>query len=312
MGADVWGGKPRRMSLPTYPFARERYWIEAGEGRGKGERGAERKGVEAVAVLHPLVQRNTSDLKEQRYSTRLTGEEFFLAEHEVAVNGSGKQRVLPAVAYLEMARAAMEQACGERGEGEVLELRDVVWAEPLVVEQQGCEVNIALQAEEDGEIGFEIYSGKVNEEKVHCQGHGEWSARVDVAKLDVKQLQQEMLKGERGTRQVVSELELREGMERSATEYVLHPAMVGRALEAGRKVMEGEGEASSWKVEGVEKVRIVSGCVEQMWAWVRYAGGSERGDGVEKMDVDLCDQAGQVCVEMRGVSWVRGGTRGKR
>ena len=93
--------KPRRMSLPTYPFARERYWIEAGEGRGKAERGAERRGVEAVAVLHPLVQRNTSDLKEQRYSTRLTGEEFFLAGHEVAVNGSGKQKVLPAAAYLE-------------------------------------------------------------------------------------------------------------------------------------------------------------------------------------------------------------------
>ena len=35
-------------------------------------------------------------------------------------------------------------------EGAVLELRDVVWAEPLVVEKQGCEVNIALQAEEDG------------------------------------------------------------------------------------------------------------------------------------------------------------------
>ena len=69
-------------------------------------------------------------------------------------------------------------------------------------------------------------------------------------------------------------MELREGMERSATEYVLHPGMVDRALEAGRKVMEGEGEreACSWKVEGVEKVRIVSGCVEQMWAWVRYAG----------------------------------------
>src|SRR5207302_10578248 len=119
--------KPRRMSLPTYPFARERYWIEAGEGRGKRERGAERRVIEAVAVLHPLVQRNTSDLKEQRYSTSLTGEEFFLAGHEVAVNGSGKRKVMPAAAYLEMARAAIEQACGEREEGAVLELRDVVW-----------------------------------------------------------------------------------------------------------------------------------------------------------------------------------------
>ena len=68
------------------------------------------------------------------------------------------------------------------------------------------------------------------------------------------------------------------------------------ALEAGEKGdggrRRGEGEASCWKVDGVEKVRIVSGCVEQMWAWVRYAGESERGDGVEKMDVDLCDRAG--------------------
>ena len=71
-----------------------------------------------------------------------------------------KRKVLPAAAYLEMARAAIEQACGERGEEAVLELRDVVWGEPLVVEEQGCEVNIALQAEEDGEIGFEIYSGE--------------------------------------------------------------------------------------------------------------------------------------------------------
>ena len=26
--------KPRRMSLPTYPFARERYWIDGGERAG--------------------------------------------------------------------------------------------------------------------------------------------------------------------------------------------------------------------------------------------------------------------------------------
>ena len=39
----------------------------------------------------------------------------------------------------------------------------------------------------------------------------------------------------------MAELELREGMERSATEYVLHPGMVDRALGAGREMMEVEG-----------------------------------------------------------------------
>ena len=83
--------KPRRMSLPTYPFAREHYWIEAGVGSGEWDRGGERE-----SVLHPLVHRNTSDLREQRYSTTLTGEEFFLADHEVAGKRWEKQKVLPA------------------------------------------------------------------------------------------------------------------------------------------------------------------------------------------------------------------------
>ena len=245
----LYGGViPGRINAPTYPFAKERYWLSP---RSKNGSVAKRDGApDTSAFLHPLLHQNTSDLKEQRYSTRLTGEEFFLAGHEVAVNGSGKRKVLPAAAYLEMARAAMEQASGDRGEEAVLELRDVVWGEPLVVEEAGREVNIALQAEEGEGIAYEIYSGTGNEEKVHCQGHGEWSARDDVAKLDVKQLKQEQLKREGGTRQIVAELELREGMERSTTEYVLHPGMMDRALGAGREMMEWRGRRRSKQLEG--------------------------------------------------------------
>src|SRR5207253_550292 len=59
--------KPRRIALPLYPFARERYWIDAAA--------AERS---AAAMLHPLLHANTSDLNGQRYSATFTGEEFFL------------------------------------------------------------------------------------------------------------------------------------------------------------------------------------------------------------------------------------------
>ena len=50
-------------------------------------------------------------------------------------------------------------------------------------------------------------------------------------------------------------------------------------------------------------MRIVSRCGAKMLAWVRESGGKRREDGAVKVDVDLCDAAGQVCVEMRGVSW---------
>ncbi|WP_455883996.1 beta-ketoacyl synthase N-terminal-like domain-containing protein, partial [Serratia proteamaculans] len=65
--------KPTRISVPTYPFAQERYWV-AGD---KAEEGGSNGG--ATQVIHPLLHENTSDLHEQRFTSRFTGTEFFLA-----------------------------------------------------------------------------------------------------------------------------------------------------------------------------------------------------------------------------------------
>jgi acyl transferase domain-containing protein len=97
------GDPPGRLSLPTYPFARERYWLPQG-----GEAVGQRHDTLAVRALHPLLQRNTSDFSALRFSSRFTGEEFFLAHHRLR-----GQRILPGVAYLEMARAAVASARGE-------------------------------------------------------------------------------------------------------------------------------------------------------------------------------------------------------
>ncbi|MGH8258070.1 MAG: beta-ketoacyl synthase N-terminal-like domain-containing protein, partial [Steroidobacteraceae bacterium] len=52
-GALYGAHRPRRLSLPTYPFARERYWVQG-----------ERQEAPGVAVLHPLLQENASQLDE--------------------------------------------------------------------------------------------------------------------------------------------------------------------------------------------------------------------------------------------------------
>ena len=102
----------------------------------------------ATAVLHPLLHSNTSDLSEQRYSSTFTGDEFFLTDHQVRTDGHAGQKVLPGVAYLEMARAAIEHALPARSESTVLELHDTVWAQPIVVSEKK-QVNIALAANDD-------------------------------------------------------------------------------------------------------------------------------------------------------------------
>ena len=160
--------------------------------------------------------------------------------------------------------------------------------------------------------------------------------RGDVGKLDVEQLQQEMVEGDiepgkvyaalqgmgivhgpamqvlravhRGRKQVLAELGLPEVVERTQGEYVLHPSLVDGALQATVGLMEfaggsgSEGRVGKRLPYALEEMRILSGCGKQMWAWVRYARGSQRGDAVEKLDIDLCDRAGQVCVQMRGFS----------
>lgn len=86
-------GKPRKLHLPTYPFARVRHWFPDPVGG---------VGVAQVERLHPLLHQNISTLREQAYSVRFSGREFFLADHHVA-----QEMVLPGVVYLEMVRAAL-------------------------------------------------------------------------------------------------------------------------------------------------------------------------------------------------------------
>ena len=141
--------KPQKVHLPTYPFVQKRYWIEGSRFTVHGSR--------LKSKLHPLVHENTSDFEEQRFSSTFSGEELFLTDHRVL-----NDKVLPGVAYLEMARAAAEQA----GLEQVHTLQDVIWASPIRVTDKAKTVTIALYPEHNG-AGYEVMSG---EDTVHSQG----------------------------------------------------------------------------------------------------------------------------------------------
>ncbi|AZC26527.1 GNAT family N-acetyltransferase [Pseudomonas sessilinigenes] len=298
-GAD----RPRRLSLPTYPFARERYWVtpQAASGSLPDER----------AVLHPLLHCNSSTLHEQRYSTRLSGKEWFVREHRVA-----GQPVVPGVVQLEWARAAAALA-SELPVGQPMVLEEVAWLRPLVVSQPLL-VHIGLVEEPGRGVRYEIHSGTGAQKQLYSQGwvrpaSGQPAPQVDLAAVGAScesrvdaascyaRFTEQGLEYGVGFRALK---ELRSGpltalaslaVASAAPGYTLPPSLLDGALQA----------ATGWLAKPALQLPFAVTRVEQWgplpdlaWAVVQRASG-EQGAG-QSFDVDLAHADGQVAVRLSG------------
>ncbi len=330
--------KPHRISVPTYPFARERFWIEGNTEGGRSK-------TEGVARLHPLVHENTSTLEGQRFSSTFTGEEFFLQDDQV-----NRRKVLPGMAYLEMAREGIEQATGElsedKNDNQKIELKNVVWARPINLGDQPQEVHIGLYPEGNGEIAYEIYTTHLSDGKpatnskdeivVHSQGTALFASADQRPKLDLKALQescnQRCLGAEEcyaafkrmgleyrsahqgieniyiGENEALAKLTLPFSILETKDQFILHPVLLDSALQASIGLVFPNREPRTLNPEplfpfALESLENIDECSEKMWAWVRCSEDRVASDKVQKLDIDLCDEQGPVCVKVRGLSF---------
>ncbi|MET3210645.1 UNVERIFIED_CONTAM: PfaD family protein [Paenibacillus sp. PvR008] len=306
--------RPRRAHLPTYPFARERFWVPEPE-MEEGEAST------LTAALHPLLHSNTSKLTEQRFSSTFTGREFFLSDHQVQ-----GRKVLPGVAYLEMARAALEQATDMSS----ISLKNVVWARPIIAEEDAVSVQIGLFPEENGEIEFEVYSG-LDGEIVHSQGRAVPAlSDVEAPVLDLASLQAQCGQRERGAAEcydlyrragleygpafqgmehlyvgqemILARLSLPAAVASTARQFILHPSLLDSALQTAIGFLTDETTPRLALPFALKELEIFGPCTTSMWAFVRRSEGNKPGDKVHKLDLDLCDESGSVRVRMKGYS----------
>ncbi|MDF4004937.1 SDR family NAD(P)-dependent oxidoreductase, partial [Luteibacter sp. PPL552] len=293
--APAGGPAPRRVSLPTYPFARERYWIAS------GTRGATR--------LHPLVHRNVSDLAGPRFSSRFEGAESFLADHRV-----GAQRVLPGVAQLEMARFAVAQAMGTDA---ALHLRDVVWSRPVVVDDGGVDLHVSLHPRGNGEVDVDIHDV---DGIVHGQGRVTAAPIAAPDALDLDALRREVSPVDvdgcyarfeamglhygpayRG----MKALFVGDGVAIARVEFAgtvdpavaWPPGLLDAAWQASIG-LRADADAASLRLPfALDALDAHGPCDRAMWAVARAR------DGSHTVDIDLCDDAGRPALSLRGLAF---------
>ena len=301
----------RRISLPGYAFARERYWISppalgAIPGYGPPRTSDER--------LHPLVHSKKPGANPSEFVSSFNGSEFFFAEHQI-----GGIKILPGVAYLEMAIAAARELTGEAG----LALSNVAWLRPLTADQAG---RVFVRLNRDGpEIRFEVRSGDGDllhaEGKVIC-GAGAPDRRADLSEIrsrcsqteDVDQIYArcsaaglELGPAFRSIREIwigqdeaLVRLEVTRGaglVTEAYSEFCLHPGLLDGALQT--VAVLGQRQGTGLPVPfAVREVRV-GNLTHHCYAHVRRAPAEK---DLLLFDIVLLDELGRAQVELNGLT----------
>jgi polyketide synthase PksN len=303
--------KPVKMSLPTYPFAKQRYWAEDFPHNHVQER-------TLSSAIHPLVHENISDLTEQKFRSVFSGEEFFLSDHII----DGK-KILPGAAHLEMAGIAVSLAAGiKKNEKKQIRLKNIAWVTPVVCKAEGIKLSIGLLPDDSGEIFFEIYSqDKEDELTLHSRGSAEvfeeraevkidlnamiernWSAELSAAECYelFKKLKIEYGPGHRGIekiyinkQEVLAKIKMPISVLKDAEEYILHPAVVDSAIQATIGLMAREVKTKAPVY--LDTVNILGSCTSSMWAAAKFS------ENKNKFDIDICDDSGEIRVQLKGL-----------
>jgi NADP-dependent 3-hydroxy acid dehydrogenase YdfG len=221
----------------------------------------------------------------------------------------------------------------------VIELRDIAWLRPLSVSEPR-DVHIRLHAVDgsDGnEIEYEIYTGApalAGDDAVHSGGRAvrpaeaEWAAPIDIPalrarcdrSLEVAQCYAAfdamgVVYGaaHRGLASVqagvdasgpfiLAQVKLPDCVSETRDAYVLHPSVLDSALQAaiGLALFDGSGAPSARPVLpfALDRLQLLNRSPKIGWVVMRPSAAADA--QIQKLDIELCEDSGHVCVRLHG------------
>ncbi|MCA9958471.1 MAG: type I polyketide synthase, partial [Anaerolineales bacterium] len=327
LGLDVdWAGFDRdygrcRLPLPTYPFQRQRYWMDLPKD------GARRR----AQALHPLLgERLRSPLLQGAVFAADLGihEPAYLHDHRIF-----ETPLFPATAYLEMALAAARHAWGDGR----YTVASVLIQEALTLPEQGTlPVQVALGALTDGMASFQVFSLRDAASEawtLHTSGQiqvEETAVTPDAVSLDdIRTRCAQMLAaanyyqqladvgvgygpGFRGLAEIwrrdgeaVARVSLSELLSVEAGQYQLHPALLDACIQLFGAAIPGAGDGTAagnvYVPVNLGTYRLYRPGAASLWCQAVISGEDGVSDAALRGDLTLFDAAGQVVATVQGV-----------
>jgi acyl transferase domain-containing protein len=312
--------RPARISLPTYPFAKERYWVtDSAVAEIRPTR------TEQGAQLHPLVSHNSSTLTEVSFSSRLADTDFYATDHKV-----NAESLFPGAGFLEVA-----SFCGTiAAERRVHKLKDIVWIQPLSF-RGGTRVLRTFLKQIGDEVEYAITSlGEDNERVVHSEGRLLFTKDAATSPEDSESPGIGVLEGrcqrtytadefyrnlarcglEYGaTWQVVRDLrvgescalarlELPESLRREWGQFILHPTLIDGALQTIAGLLAGVDSAAPYLPFALDEVDIVRPLSQTCYVWTQAVRSDEQSRmDVRKFDIQLLNERGEPLVRLKNL-----------
>lgn len=310
-------------ALPGTQFDRQRYWLPTPQPAPRPSN----RSASPMLGPDPSV-REAAGGTQITVSTTISRDAFYVRDHVV-----GGVPILPGVAYLELALAAVSQATGRRANL----VQEITWLRPMRFDQgiDRLRVEISLTAEAAGRFRFSVASFDADQSREHARGvvaadddlaGGHSGERVDLVSLREQALfcfDHDRVYGEvfseaigfdygptfRLTRtayglggSTLEELDTEAVLAATSREFIAHPSILDAALRSVNW-LGSEADCTSLVMQvpfSASQVALLGDLNTARHAVARPAARAVDGARVRVHDLDILDQDGLLVAQVRG------------
>jgi 8-amino-7-oxononanoate synthase len=321
------GYSRKLVSLPTYPFQRDRFWWDAATPASQNQSNHLRP--QPRLDLHLLLGQRLylAATEEIRFQSQLSqNSPAYLKDHCIF-----NQSILPAAGYVEMALAAASEMLKQGLQPRSFCLEKFAIEQPLILSaDQFSTLQVVLTPQQNSEYAFQIFSlipGKENLQAstLHASGQillgDEKPAPLDLAKLKIacplersiasyyQQLQewgfhygasfqaiQQLWQGEG---QAIGKIQLPEQLATEAETYQLHPVLLDASFQILGAIFAGQNKYGACLPVGFDRLQIYQRPGNSLWSHAQVKSSNHQSF---QSDIQLLDETGAIVAVVEGLT----------